>query len=302
MLNRLLILIVIGGLLPLGAELWWGLELFTHFRLQYLALAAVLLLAALAGKRRILALLLATTMAINAWPVLPYLPTAAAPQSEVTLTLLNVNVKARNPDHAAILRLIRASGADIVTLIELSPALDEKLAALDDIYPFRLTQAGRGNFGLAVLARYPLLEPRPFELGPTAAVEAVVELPGSRLRVFAAHTLPPMGPTMAGTRNRQLTELAALARLTEDPLLVCGDFNLSPYSPYFDRFETASNTRDVRRGLGIGFSWPTFAPVFGIPIDHCFVRGPWVAASVERMDQIGSDHYPVRVTLRRRDN
>ena len=102
---------------------------------------------------------------------------------------------------------------------------------------------------------------------------------------------------MAQTRNRQLNQLAAYVTEVEEPLLVCGDFNLSPYSPYFDRFAEATDLQDVRRNQGIGFSWPSFMPLAGIPIDHCWIRGPLAVDSVKRLDQFGSDHYPVHVSL-----
>ena len=52
-LDRLLVLgaavAVIANLLPLGARLWWTLELTTHFRVQYLAATAALLVLSRCG-------------------------------------------------------------------------------------------------------------------------------------------------------------------------------------------------------------------------------------------------------------
>jgi len=298
MLNRLLLLVVVGGLLPQAAGLWWGFEVLSHFRLQYLALALPLLVVAVAARQKVLGLLLAASVAINAWPVLPYLPAAAAAAPGETLVILNVNVRAKNPDHARVLERIRAADADIVVVIELSPALDAALAALGESYPHRLTAPAHDNFGLGVLSRQPLVGARVFDLGPTAAIESFVELPAGRLRLLAVHPMAPMSAKLAATRNDQLERLAALARHDDAPLVVCGDFNLSPYSPFFRRFETDSGTRAARRGRGIGISWPASMPLLGVPIDHCFARAPLVPVSVERMDRTGSDHYPVRVMFR----
>jgi endonuclease/exonuclease/phosphatase (EEP) superfamily protein YafD len=302
MLNRLLIVTIFGGLIPIGGELWWVLELFSHFRLQYVALALLLLLVAIRGRRYRLAGLLAVTAGINLWPVLPYLPSAKPSLTGESFTMLNLNVNASNPERERILSLLSAAEADIITLIELSPELAALLPTLASRYPYQVIEPAVGNFGLGVLSRFPLLRPDAFELGPTTAIEAAVALPEGELRLIAVHPVPPISATMAATRNQQLGQLAARARQADEPLLICGDFNLSPYSPYFQRFLTDSATSDTRRGLGIGFSWPTFLPLLGIPIDHCFTRGALVATSVERMDPIGSDHYPVRLTLRWLDN
>jgi endonuclease/exonuclease/phosphatase (EEP) superfamily protein YafD len=98
-------------------------------------------------------------------------------------------------------------------------------------------------------------------------------------------------------RNRQLDQLAAYVKDIDEPLLVCGDLNLTPYSPYFDRFTEAAALTDVRLGQGLGFSWPTFFPMAGIPIDHCLFRGPLAVESIKRLEPFGSDHYPVHVSF-----
>jgi endonuclease/exonuclease/phosphatase (EEP) superfamily protein YafD len=298
MLNGLLYVTIAGGLLPLGARFWWGLEIFSHFRLQYLVLALPLLIVALWQKQPLAGGALFAIMAANVWPVLPDLPFSAAPKSGNRIVVLNMNVRARNPEHALVLERIRESGADIVTLIELSRELDLRLGELGDTYPHRLSQPRDDNFGLAVLSRHPLRESTPFLLGRTLALETVVDLPDGRLRVFAVHPVPPVGAALAGERNTALGLLAAKAREITGPLLVCGDFNLTPYSPHFGDFERASGLISARRGRGVGISWPSFMPLLGVPIDHCFLRAPLAAERVDRMARSGSDHYPVRVTLR----
>jgi endonuclease/exonuclease/phosphatase (EEP) superfamily protein YafD len=297
-LRALLIVWAAGGLLPLGSRYWWAFEIFSHFRLQYLVIALPLIVLAFGRGHWVMALALAATMALNAWPLLPELPRKPIEAAGSSFVLLNINVEARNPEHERVLERIRESGADAVALVELSTALDAKLGALADVYPHRVTRPSTGNFGIAVLSRYPLRDIVHFEMGPSPAIEAVVESPDGPLKLVAIHTKPPVGNALAATRNSQLDLLAERIRATEGALAVCGDFNLSPYSPWFDRFELASGTRSARRGLGLGISWPTRMPLLGTPIDHCFLRGPLVATKVERMAETGSDHYPVRVTLR----
>jgi endonuclease/exonuclease/phosphatase (EEP) superfamily protein YafD len=297
MLNKLLVIAIIGGVLPLGAGASWVLELSSHFRLQYVALALPLIAAALIRRRRLLGALLVITTGLNAWPLLPYLPTRDAAAPGTAFTVLDVNVNARNQAHDRVLESIRRSDADFVTLIELSRPLAAKLAALDSIYPFRMEFPADGNFGLAVLSRHPLTEVESVSIGPTVALHVIVELGDRRFHLVAVHPLPPIRSDMAATRNAQLEELAAYVRAIDAPTVVCGDFNLSPYSPYSPRFEAASATLSARRGRGIGISWPTFMPVLGMPIDHCFVTEDFASTRVVRMARIGSDHYPVRFEL-----
>ena len=296
-LARLAIVVAIGGLLPLAARLWWGIELLSHFRVQYLAVALPLTIATLAFGKRMPALLLAVTIGLNAWPLLSYAPLAREFRDGFRFDVLNVNVNARNRDRAAILRSITAAGPDLALVVELTPEIDRALLALEDDYPHRLTIPATHNFGIGVLSRYPLEHARALSLSGTAAIDARVELPYGTVRFVGVHLAPPTSRDMAATRNRQLDELAALAGRIEEPLIVCGDFNLTPYSPFFSQFTGETGLRDTRLRLGLGSSWPTGMPLLRIPIDHCLVRGPIEAESVERMERIGSDHYPVRVRL-----
>ena len=297
LLSRLLILAVIGGLLPLGAAYWWGFELFAHFRVQYIGLAAFLFIVAIAFRKRLPALLLAATAAFNAWPLWPYLPAATAPQDGFRFEVLNVNVNSDNGDHAAIIDAIRTADTDLVFVLELTPILNTALESLAESYPYRFAAPADDNFGIGILSRYPLNTPTELSIGPTTAIDSLVELPAGSLRFVVAHLVPPTGADLARARNTQLTELAEHASRIDAPLLVCGDFNLTPYSPFFGRFAEEASLSDVRLGRGLGLSWPSFMPLFGIPIDHCLIRGPIEVISVERLNPVGSDHYPVRVTL-----
>lgn len=300
LLARLAVLAAIVGLLPLGARLWWGFDLLSHFRVQYLACALPLLVAVLAYRRHLAALLLAVTAGINAWPLLPYLlpassATAASPAAP-QLTVLNINVNAGNRNYAAILDAIRTADADIVAVLELTPGLDDVLQAVAAIYPYSYTLPATSNFGIGVLSRYPLTA-KTLPLLATKAIDGLVDLPTGTLRFIAVHLVPPLHGDFAQMRNRQLGELATLARASSEPLAVCGDFNLTPYSPFFGGFREQSGLTEARRGKGIAMSWPSFMPLLGVPIDHCFIREPLRARSVERLERTGSDHYPVLVTL-----
>ena len=77
-LDRLLIfvamVVTLVNLLPLGARLSWALELTTHFRVQYLAVTAVLLLTLALRRRFVVCAVLVAAGAVSAAPLLPDLP------------------------------------------------------------------------------------------------------------------------------------------------------------------------------------------------------------------------------------
>ena len=298
MLGRLVAVFALGGFLPLGASIWWPLELLSHFRIQYIVLAVLFAITAFACRHRTGASMLVLAAGVNVWPLLPYLPKATAGDSTFEFAVLNVNVNSTNGKHAEIIAAIAAARPDLVSIIELSTAFDAALEAAAGDLSHRYTLPARGNFGIGIVSRYPISRAASLSLGETFAIDSTVELPSGQLRFLAVHLVPPMGETLARERNRQLERLADYAEAAPEPLLVCGDFNLTPYSPMFRRFADEANLRDTRLGRGLGISWPTFMPLLGIPIDHCLIRGPIEAKSVSHLERIGSDHYPVQVELR----
>jgi endonuclease/exonuclease/phosphatase family metal-dependent hydrolase len=154
-----------------------------------------------------------------------------------------------------------------------------------------------GAFGIALLSRLPLRDVRPFWLESTHAIDARIATPDGALRLIGVHLRPPTTAAGAAERSRQLDALAGIVEEAGEPLAIAGDFNLTPYSPYFTRWLRETRLRDTRTGSGLGFTWPTFLPVVGIPIDHCIVSPEVAVAAFRRLPAFGSDHYPIVVEL-----
>src|SRR5690554_988818 len=174
--------VLIGAsLAALAARLWWGFELFSHFRLQYVAaqLPLAVLLAAL-GLRRFAAVV-ALAAVPNLWPLAPYLaPGAQAAANGRTLGVVAVNVAWHNrsvPDR--LLETLAAESPDVIVVVELTDAWIERLRPLFEHYPHRLLAPEHGAFGAGLLSRHPLADARTFALETATAVEARIAAPGS---------------------------------------------------------------------------------------------------------------------------
>jgi molybdopterin-biosynthesis enzyme MoeA-like protein len=96
--------------------------------------------------------------------------------------------------------------------------------------------------------------------------------PSGTFTVIGVHLSAPIDAAARRARNQQLTELAGRAAAVQGPLIVAGDFNTTPYSPYFADWLEAAGVTDSRRGRTISTSWPTMLPWAGIPIDHVAVN------------------------------
>jgi endonuclease/exonuclease/phosphatase (EEP) superfamily protein YafD len=296
--------VALVSVLPLGARFSWVLELTTHFRVQYLAVTAVLLALAVARRRFGVSLALAAAGVISAAPVLPYLPWSGAARATAEqaapIKVLSVNVSFRQFSARRLLEIVRDADPDVVVVQELTPHAETVLAALDTAFPQHRKFPADGPTGIGVWSRLPLESSRTFALGRVPAIEARVRGPGGTFTVIGVHLRAPTTRTRAAARNQELRALAARSAAIAGPLIVAGDFNSTPYSPYFTDFLAASGLTDSRRGRTLSISWPTTLPLMGIPIDHVAVNDGFAVLSHRRLPNFESDHFGVLVELAQR--
>ena len=78
-----------------------------------------------------------------------------------------------------------------------------------------------------------------------------------------------------------------------------GDFNVTPYSYYFSKFEKTIGLKNTMIGFGPQNSWPSILPldIFRVPIDHVFVSKNIQILNVRVGPNLGSDHLPLIVKL-----
>ncbi|RMG19231.1 MAG: hypothetical protein D6731_00150 [Planctomycetota bacterium] len=212
----------------------------------------------------------------------------------------------RNLD--AIVRLVRATDADVVALQELDAAsawsggfdhLDYLARSLG--YPYRYhglhvdRRRPRLAYGTGVLSRFPLAETHnhPFEMNPfdtKGFVYAHVRAPGKDFALVSVH----LDFKRDSERRAQLERLSEfLGDRTTERLVVAGDFNCALEEEGILRSFVRRNALDA-----VPDPLPTFpssSPQRSL--DHVFVRGLSIR-SRRAFDVAVSDHLPVLVDLR----
>ena len=120
------------------------------------------------------------------------------------------------------------------------------------------------------------------------ATRATFAAPGGAFTVIGAHYT---WPVPAGPQQQQSLRLT-----------IAGDFNSTPWSFTLRRQDEALGL--VRRNQAM-LSWPAMAfsrwnihmPLPFLAIDHVYAGSDWVTLGAERGPALGSDHFPVVVTL-----
>jgi endonuclease/exonuclease/phosphatase (EEP) superfamily protein YafD len=288
----------------LAARLWWAFDLLSHFRLQYLAAAVALGALALALHAYPAALACALVALVHGWAVKDlWLGAAPVPPGGVPLRVATANVLNGNPTPEKVLDFVRGSGADLVVLVD---ARGERwrpvLAAVGDLYPYRVPDDWREGGQVLLFSREPVLAdtvvqpgaaPRPYLVAKLATVT------GAPL-VVAVHPTSPSPTEAVETRERnfELGRIADAVGGVAGPVVVAGDFNTSPWSPRFRDLLAATGLRDAARGQGWVGTWPAWFRPALVPIDHVLVGGPVAVADLRRGPFVGSDHYPLVADLR----
>lgn len=288
-------LLALATLLAFLAPAWWAFDLFSHFRAQY-AVAALLLLGPLLLLRRWGASGLSLAVAAaNLWFVglLFVEPAPASTPARDPVRVLAMNVFGFNREYDRVLDYVRRVRPDVLIVVEVTPEWAEALAPLAGDYPYRWLHPGDLRSGLAVLSRRTPLDTQLVDLGGTGEPSQLITVPTAHgpLSILGVHLYWPLGDRVSAVRNRQLQALARVSRSHPVPLVIAGDFNISPFSPHFRRLLRDGSLRDCARGLEP--TWPARVPFLFIRIDHCVATAGVRVHEFRAGEYIASDHYPI---------
>ncbi|MCS7467559.1 endonuclease/exonuclease/phosphatase family protein [Stieleria sp. ICT_E10.1] len=299
--------VVLVTVATLFARWFWVSDLLANLRTQqWIAIVAVIALCTMARQSRFAWIAAVCFMVQFASLFAQLIPDPmTAPGGEPLLRVMTMNVLTSNRSYRRVLDEIREVDPDVVAILELSRGLDDFLTEqLSTEYPHALTRPqDQGNFGIGVYGKHPFASSDAFELNEyVKSIE--VECLGYRL--IATHPLPPMGARQFRSRNEHLHLLGerihrAQKRAPEQPIIVMGDLNVTPWSPHFGEFERRSGLRRARQGLAITPTWYAGGSRFpmGLVLDHILISRSLECASYRVGPDVGSDHRSVSVQLKR---
>lgn len=286
----------VGTLLPIDH---FAIQLFTHFRLQYVVVSLSLLLLFKYLRSPWLIGALAASLVLNASLVLPWYVGEDETSGGVELKLLHANVLSSNTEYDRLISLLDTEAPDLVMLQEVSP---DWLVALDELradYPYSYAEAREGNFGIALFSRVPLKSVSHFDSPPFGypTIVASLDIDGQVLHFIGTHPMIPVSGDFYDARNEQLAGVARLLGKQAEPKILVGDLNLSQWDVNYIHLEQQGGVRNARKGFGILPTWPVFMPFAMIPIDHVLVSETISVTGFYSGPRIGSDHLPLIVTF-----
>jgi endonuclease/exonuclease/phosphatase (EEP) superfamily protein YafD len=277
----------------------WLFDLFANFRVQYLGLFAVCVIALTIARRRKMAIVALLGVAVTTASMASYFQERAqAVPFDGGFRLLTFNTWFRNDDLARIANFLEHSRADVIVLQEVDLARLSELTGMMRSYPHHVATP-KVRRGLVIFSRTPLTDIEHFEIPArvTRITRAKVHWNGAGIAIVGAHLRWPISPGKARQRAWELGMIAERVRRETGPVLVAGDFNLTPWSGFFARFVEQSGLADCAFGQGLLATWPSQVLPLRIRIDHCFASSHWKVRNVDVGQKLGSDHLPVTVDL-----
>jgi endonuclease/exonuclease/phosphatase (EEP) superfamily protein YafD len=223
-----------------------------------------------------------------------------------SLRVMTLNLWAQNDRSDLVEKLVQAESPDVILLVEATPRWHDLLQGVRARYPYAVPASDDWKLPNMLLSRWPIKDARVLPLGsrgrptivaticPTASGDAGAAC----ALVIGLHTDRPQGASAAAARNSQLADLAGfIAAQPERRIIVMGDFNLTPWSPYFQQLLDGAGLRDSAIGRGVAPTWFSRLLPFGLPIDQVFL-GPEVTVVDRHVGaDVGSDHLPVIADL-----
>jgi len=273
------------------------LDLLAHFAPFYVATGlAGAVWAAVAGRGPVVA---ASVLAVIAGAalVVPEFRRDAGPVAPANATgqikVIQFNAGRTNRDMDRVIDWLVAQKADVVTLTESHKDLRRRLQKRTG---WR-TAGGHGQLVIYTRDQYAgMVRPRLPNGALGTFVNATYDRPGGPIEVVTAHLTWPTRPTIEG--QMRALEFVAAARPRERMILT-GDLNATPWSWQLRRLDRSLGL--TRRDRAVA-TWPARAmgeawPLPFLPIDHVYTGPGWATVKVERGPYLGSDHYPLIVTL-----
>ena len=315
-LTVLAVLLVLATVLPLSIRREWWIRALDFPRLQIAILAALWLLAWWIIRPHDEIWLNALAMAIAGVALYQFYwiyPNTEMHRQEVErfnptidgvcpcFKMITSNVLMTNRNSTTLLSLIQFHQPDIVIALESDQWWQDRLDTLES-YTYRIACPLDNLYGMHVYSRLPLSNTRINYLveDDKPSMSATVKVgSGVDVQLHVVHPAPPApGENDESTeRDVELLLLAKAVAGSNEHIVVAGDLNDVAWSATTRLFRQLSGMLDPRVGRGLFNTFSADHWYARWPLDHVFVSRHLKVVDIQRLPNIGSDHFPLMVEL-----
>ncbi len=221
--------------------------------------------------------------------------------------MLISNVQMENDKYSLWRDVVLACDPDVMIVAEIDEAWRSVLESLKESYPNQVLYPQDNWYGLAIISRLPMIKSELLFLvqDDVPSMDAIIELPsGDQVRLIAVHPRPPE-PIRGNDAVARDAELAMWGKELSEykkPTVIGGDLNDVAWSYTTRLFLRLSRMLDPRRGRGLFNTFHANHPWMRFPLDHVFHSPHFAVRDVQRLQYVGSDHFPIFIDLQLEPN
>ncbi|HKK38248.1 MAG TPA: endonuclease/exonuclease/phosphatase family protein [Cryomorphaceae bacterium] len=224
--------------------------------------------------------------------------------SEQQISILLTNVMMTNRDAQPLVDLLQSEKPDIIIAMEVDDWWENQLEPLQEDYPYTQETSNSVAYGMALYSKYPLPDFSVNYLNnrKVPSYKSTLQLKnGKRLTLYSVHPVPPTRyedlPDNENSEEVAMIKLGQKIKNRDYPVIVAGDINDVSWGATEELTNTRGLLRDVRVGRGFYNSYNANNVFMRWPLDHVFVTEEFQLMELERLSDIGSDHFPIYVKL-----
>ncbi|MBC7390684.1 MAG: endonuclease/exonuclease/phosphatase family protein [Opitutaceae bacterium] len=306
------ILFIVITLLPFIKTGKWWIRIFDYPRLQiafFILISLVLnfLYLDLDVKGIVLNVLLIFSLLYHLSLIVKYTPLYKIQAANVvcenksnTIKIIEVNVRMKNRNSHLLINLVKKHLPDVLIVTEPDIWWKNELEELKQEYPNILERPLDNTYGLLLYSRFPIknTEINFLVTDDIPSFFTAVVLPsGLEIDLHCLHPKPPMPGIETYERDTEILLIGKRVKKSGKPSIVVGDLNDVAWSYTSSLFQRYSGLLDPRQGRGLFNTYNVFIPLLRYPLDHFFYSHHFGLIKLERLDSVGSDHYPMMVEI-----
>ncbi len=307
--------VVVATFLPFIRSDYWIFRIFEYPRLQkwFITFGIIVLFLPISTFSRwhewaFLAALL-INLSYLSYQIYPFLPIAKKQmqagdesRAESAFGIIISNVYQYNEQKSKLVDLIHHCKPNLIVLSETDQAWEKSLQEVYDQYPYRVLKPLDNTYGIILLSQLEIVESEIKYLveDDIPSIFALIKLPsGDLFQLICLHPTPPVpNENVRSTeRDKEILIVGRLAKKSPLPVIVSGDLNDVAWSYTNQLFQDTSGLLDPRRGRGFYNTFHAHHRLFRYPLDHVFCSDHFRLLEIERLPDIGSDHFPIWVKL-----
>lgn len=294
------------------SAVWW-IRIFDFPRIQIAALTLLSLILAFIFLdfkwefKLPLLIILAVILVYQLQFVLVYTPlyrtqakNSNKPLADNCFTFLDANVRMENDDKERFQARVKKYNPDFILINEPDRAWADSLVNLDVDYPHSVKYPLENTYGMILLSKLPLTESNVNFLveNDVPSIFTKITLPsGNKIDFYGVHPKPPRPGSHTHERDTELLIIGKKIRYSKNPTIVAGDLNDVGWSVTSKLFRKYSGLVDPREGRGLYNTYNVFVPLLRYPLDHIFYSKEFGLLTLEKLEEIGSDHFPLLIGL-----